>query len=350
LAGQTQRATEILESAARAPGATARTRQNLALTYAMAGDWRRARAVAAQDISPADLNARLYQWAAFARPGADGARVASLLGVEPGQDSGQPVRLALAPTAPDQAFAEAAPVPESHAEFAPATAPAPEAAPVQVAAAEAPPAEAPAFWVPSAQAYQPAPEPQAVAEAPAPAPEPASPAPAPVRFAAAAPVVQAQAEDGPAPAAPILPPREVETYTAAARSLVQPRPVARRTFASAPTPAPYFRRAPAAVRSGRAPVVVQLGAFSTEANAERAWLQHSRRYHLQGRNPLTTTINVNGRTLHRVSVTGFASTADAQRLCGQIKAGGGVCFVRAQAGDAAVRWAARYAPGRNRSV
>jgi hypothetical protein len=79
-------------------------------------------------------------------------------------------------------------------------------------------------------------------------------------------------------------------------------------------------------------------------------VQHARRYNLQGRRPLTTTVNINGRTMHRVSVSGFASTGDAQRLCGQIKAQGGVCFVRAQAGDASIRWAARYAPGRNRNV
>ena len=95
LAGRGDRAVQILEEAARAPGATARTRQNLALAYAMTGDWRRARAVAAQDLSPAELPARLQQWAAFARPGAGQTRVAALLGVTPAEDPGQPVRLAL---------------------------------------------------------------------------------------------------------------------------------------------------------------------------------------------------------------------------------------------------------------
>jgi Flp pilus assembly protein TadD len=339
LAGQTGRAVEILESAARAPQATARTRQNLALAYAMAGDWRRARAVAAQDVSPADLNARMYQWASFARPGADQSRIAALLGVTPAADPGQPIQLALAP-------AEAAPVPaESRATFVAAPEPAaPVPAPVEVAAAEPAAHE----WVPTAQSYQPvaepAPEAEAVeAEAPAPAPVPAI-----VRLAeaqaAAAPVAE---EDGPAPAAPIRPERSEPVYTAAARALIQPRAAARR--AEAPTPAPFFRRA-APVRAGNAPVVVQLGAFISEANAENAWLRHSRAYGLQGRRPLTTTIQANGRTMHRVSVAGFASTADAQRLCGQIKAEGGVCFVRAQAGDASVRWAARYAdPRRQRA-
>jgi len=85
LAGHADRAVQILEAAARAPGATPRTRQNLALAYAMSGDWRRARAVAAQDVSPDELPARLQQWAAFARPGAGATQVASLLGVSPAE-------------------------------------------------------------------------------------------------------------------------------------------------------------------------------------------------------------------------------------------------------------------------
>jgi hypothetical protein len=314
LAGQTGRAVEMLEAAARSPSATPRTRQNLALSYALAGDWRRARAVAAQDVSPADLDARLQQWAAFARPGAAGDQIAGLLGVTPVADPGQPVRLALAPAAaPVQAYAEAAPV-ETPPAAQIAAQSAPSQAPVEVAAAAEAPAEAPAFWVPTAQSYQPAP----VAQAPAPASAPA-------------PATQVQ-------------------YQAAARSLVAPRRELIRAVAAAPTPAPLFQRARPVVRSGSAPVVVQLGAFSNEANAERAWVQAAARYHLQGRRPLTTTIAVNGRNMHRVSVSGFASAGDAQRLCGQIKAQGGVCFVRAQAGDASIRWAARYANGRNRNV
>ena len=87
-----------------------------------------------------------------------------------------------------------------------------------------------------------------------------------------------------------------------------------------------------------------------EANAERAWLRSLGRYGLEGRRPLTTTIDINGRTLNRVSVSGFASAGDAQRLCGQIRAQGGACFVRGNAGDASIRWAARYANPRQRNA
>jgi Flp pilus assembly protein TadD len=323
LAGRTDRAVQMLEAAARAPGATARTRQNLALAYAMTGDWRRARAVAAQDLSPAELPARLQQWAAFARPGAGQTRVAALLGVTPVQDAGQPVRLALAPAAaPNQAFAEAAPapVPEAPAPAPEEPAPAPvAAAPVQVA--EARPAEAPAFWVPTAQSYQAPPE---------------------------APVERADVS-----AEPAAPPPEVRVqYASAARTLVAPEPALIRAAAVNRVPVSAFQRARprVSIADGSAPIVVQLGAFSNEANAERAWLQASARYGLEGRRPLTTTIAMNGRTLNRVSVSGFASAGDAQRLCGQIRSAGGACFVRGNAGDASIRWAARYANPRQRNV
>ena len=323
LAGRTDRAVQILENAARSPGATPRTRQNLALAYAMTGDWRRARAVAAQDLSPAELPARLQQWAAFARPGAGQTRVAALLGVSPVQDPGQPVRLALAPEAvpPNQAFAEAAPppVPEpAPVEADPAPAPA-QAAPVRVA--EARPTEAPAFWVPSAQSYQAPPE---------------------------APVEARDTSSEPAP-----PPPEVRVqYASAAHNLVTPEPALIRASAVTRVPVSPFQRArpQVSIANGSAPVVVQLGAFSNDANAERAWVQASERFGLQDRRPLTTTIDINGRRLNRVSVSGFASAGDAQRLCGQIREQGGECFVRGTAGDASIRWAARYANPRQRDV
>jgi len=240
-----------------------------------------------------------------------------LLGVTQVQDPGQPVRLALAPASDtaNQAFAEAAPVPAPVPE-APAAAP---AAPVQVA--EARPAEAPAFWVPSAQSYQ-------------------APSEAPV-------------EHGVVSTEPAPPPPEVRVqYASAAHSLVAPEPALIRAAMVNRVPVPVFQRARprVSIENGSAPIVVQIGAFSNEANAERAWQHASAAYGLEGRRPLTTTIQINGRTLNRVSVSGFASTGDAQRLCGQIRSQGGVCFVRPNAGDASIRWAARYANPRQRNV
>ena len=315
LAGMPERAIEILEPAARSFGASPRLRQNLALSYALAGDWQRARTVAAQDVSPADLGPRLQQWAALATPEGASRQVANLLGVSPIADPGQPVRLALAPSTPEpteayayaeapapsfeaQAYAEATPVADSGSDWG-LPAEAAQAAPVEVAE------QMPSYYLP--------------------APE--------------APAERSEAEF---------------RYAAAARTLTRPEPAVART-ASAPLPAPLFERAAprpidAGVARGDSPFVVQLGAFSNEGNAERAWQQAETRFGLVRHVPLTTTIDINGRTLHRVSVSGFASRSDAARLCGSIRARGGACFVRANAGDASVRWAARYADDRNRDA
>ncbi len=95
LAGDKDGAIRMLGEAARADGATGRVRQNLALAYALAGDWTQARAIAAQDVAPDELDARMASWAEFAQPMATHDQVATLLGVSPAADPGQPTRLAL---------------------------------------------------------------------------------------------------------------------------------------------------------------------------------------------------------------------------------------------------------------
>ena len=117
LAGDPAGGVALLTQAARLPGATATVRQNLALALALAGDWTMARAAASADLSPADVDRRMQEWASFAQPAAASDQVATLLGVHPVADSGQPVTLALsaAPTmtaaAPEAAsVAEAEPV------------------------------------------------------------------------------------------------------------------------------------------------------------------------------------------------------------------------------------------------
>lgn len=115
LAGNPAAAITTLAAAARMPGADAKVRQNLALSYALAGQWTMARVAAAADMSPADVDARLEQWAAFAQPRAASDQVASLLGVTAVADGGRPVALALNAAVPvPQAVvrtAAAAPVP-----------------------------------------------------------------------------------------------------------------------------------------------------------------------------------------------------------------------------------------------
>ncbi|HEY0087016.1 MAG TPA: SPOR domain-containing protein [Allosphingosinicella sp.] len=313
LAGEHGRALQILEPAARAPGAAPRVRQNLALVYALSGDWAKAKTVAAQDIAPDQLAARMEQWARMAQPHESWDQVAALLGVTPGADEGQPARLALAPRADDgTAFAAAEPAQQPTAPQPTALAlggPAPEAAPEAVVEA-APEAKA---WVSADASVDTVPEP-------------------------------AQAEEETRP-----------VYAAAVESLVTPQ--AGIVPASAPKfhPAPAFERAAPkakpAVRTalatpGAGRFVVQLGAFGSAAGVERAWASAYKRYGFSAHTPLSTTVKLGGGTFHRLSVAGFQSRGDATSACQKVKAKGGVCFVRAVAGDAPVRWASRYT-GRN---
>lgn len=306
LAGKTERAIGLLEAAARAPGADGRVRQNLALAYALSGDWARARTTAAQDVSPADLPARLESWAALANPSAGAEKVAALFGTHSVADPGQPTRLALADPAPARQLAAAEPAPEpapaAAASLAPATK---QAEPVDVAVAIAQ-------------------EPVAIA------------APA-------------------APRAAVEVTRPV--YADAVQSLVT-MPPALRAAGAAPrvkiaalhhfdTPAPR-PQARAAAYAGPGKFAVQLGAFSSPAAVERAWASAYKRYGFAGTTPLSTTVSAPGRgTLHRLSVAGFESRGAADRICASVRAHGGACFVRAVAGDAPVRWASRYSGTRH---
>jgi Flp pilus assembly protein TadD len=288
LAGQPLRAIEILEPAARADDARARVRQNLALAYALAGDWQKARVTAAQDVSPAELDARMEQWAAFAQPATSYDQVASLLGVTPAADPGQPVRLALAPEVPE----------------------APEAA---YAVADLP------VELPIARGA-----------------EVTVDLPPPVMAAA----VEMPAEPVPAPVidAPAL------EFADVVRSLTDQPTLIRASAPITEVPIPAFepvKRSSKKVRQGR--FVVQLGAFSSPVLVERAWSQARKRYGFaDDRAPVSTTVKVGARmTLHRLAVGGFGSHADADRFCTSIKARQGVCFVRAAAGDAPLQWASK---------
>ena len=312
LAGQPQRAVEMLETAARTPGANGRVRQNLALAYALAGDWEKARTTAAQDVAPEELGGRLQQWAAFAQPKASWEQVASLFNTTAApQDPGQPMRLALAPAPQDgtalaAAESPATPEPAADASFAG------QPALVQTAAADEVPQ-----WV-SASAIQNAPAQHDVTVHNAADEEETRP----VYAEAVEALVKTEAPEIQVAAAPIVGGRT--------RSFDAPR-------ASAAKPV----RAVLGTGAGR--FAVQLGAFGSPAQVERAWASAHKRYGFSGQTPLSTTIRTGGGTFHRLSIAGYATHADASRVCRTVKAKGGACFVRTVAGDAPVQWASRYA-------
>ena len=101
LAGDPDGGAAMLTELVRSPQTSAKARQNLALALALAGKWSMARVVAAADLSPAEIDSRMEQWAAFAQPARAADQVAGLLGVRPAVDAGQPIALALnAPATP----------------------------------------------------------------------------------------------------------------------------------------------------------------------------------------------------------------------------------------------------------
>ncbi len=164
LAGRPSDAVAMLGAAARTEGADARVRQNLALSYALSGDWTSARTIAAQDVPADQLDGRMHQWLQLANPAKPGDQLAALIGVTPAaSDPGEPTRLAL--VKPTTQLAQAAPVQTPVPQVA-------EAAVPPIGPMEAAPGDAPvtSLEAPSAPAF--------AAEVTAPPPPPPAAKPA----------------------------------------------------------------------------------------------------------------------------------------------------------------------------
>lgn len=296
LAGDPAQAVAILNEAARSPNADAKTRQNLALALALSGQWREARTVAALDMNPADADRRVVQWMEFAQPRGAADQVASLLGVTPVADQGQPVHLALVATTPNvAAVAQPAPVEA----FLPAPAAVAEAKPAPVAIAETVSAPEPIKTVevaPSAKV--------ALGE---------------LREVVQTVPVRAVAKPSVGKVTPVKV-AAVKAPLAKAAAPVASRPLASGNFQ------------------------VQLGAYTNAGVAKDAWGRLKRRHAaLSGRTPYGTSFKVGGADVYRLSVGGFARQ-DADKLCRSLRSAGGRCFVRAAAGDAVAQWVSKKGP------
>ena len=292
LAGDPHSAIALLDPAARAIGADARTRQNLALAHAFAGNWDQARTIAAQDVAPDQLDGRIQQWMALAKPARTSDQVASFIGVQPiAADPGQPQRLALV-KADNVRQAAATPVPV-------------EPAPVMAYAA-----------APAAPEVAPTPVVAEVAAAPEPLPLP------PVTFAAVtAPAVAASAVSPIREARPALSPAAVRLSD---------------------TVASLRRAASPKARTGRSRAVVQLGAFSSRDRVAVAWNKAIGKYgSLKGYTPVSARFDGASGAVYRLSVKGFDSDREAIDLCASLKRAGRACFVRAASGDSPVGFASR---------
>ena len=311
LAGDSEGAIYVLSEAARAEGASARTRQNLALAFALSGRWAQARILASQDLSAAKLEGRMAEWSKLAEQPNAQIRVASLVGTKAQQDAGMPVRLALSN------FGE-----------------------TQMAAAE-------------------------------PATELASADPAPVAAYAPPPPVLTPvlADAGNAIRSIELPmPERGADGVVPVTELPQPKPAGKVILADA---APY-RAAPRVTGEGRirpaqkqaielATVLipkamgfdakrpngwaVQLGAYDSLGIAKEKWGTLKKRNAMLASFPASShAANVKGRTFYRLTVNGLATRADAASLCSQLKAQGQTCFIRAMGGSEHIQWAAKSSP------
>ena len=126
--------------------------------------------------------------------------------------------------------------------------------------------------------------------------------------------------------------------------IVQAIPAA---VAAAPRRAPASVTAPvtkvAAKAPSSAPVAkgkfyVQLGAYENAAVARDAWRRTASRVPAIGKQtPQGVRVATKVGNFYRLSVGGFARN-DADSLCRQVKATGGACFVRVQAGDQLASW------------
>jgi len=134
----------------------------------------------------------------------------------------------------------------------------------------------------------------------------------------------------PAPTAPVAtapvaakPAPTIESLATAATQKPAPKPV--QVAAATPTAA-----APKPVATASGPAVVQIGALSSPALADKAWADATRLAPglAAGKGKKVEAIDKNGTTLYRTSVTGFASREAAKAFCEAISASGKSCFVK----------------------
>lgn len=170
------------------------------------------------------------------------------------------------------------------------------------------------------------PQPSATFAAPPEAPQarPAAPvASAPVQTAALPAAKPAPTATQPAtPAAKPAP--TIESLATAAAQKPAPKPVQ----LAAATPAKPVAATSAAASGG--PAVVQIGALSSPALADKAWTDATRLAPglAAGKGKKVEAIDKNGTTLYRTSVTGFATREAAKAFCEAISASGKSCFVK----------------------
>jgi len=298
LAGESTRGVDVLAQALRGGENTVKLRQNLAYAYALDGRWNEARLMASQDVPPDQLDQRITAWAKQGKPEDFRMRVAAMLGTTVRADEGQPAQLAIARDPSKEV----------------AALPVPSLANVPARAdnsGELPPVEnGENFWLAEAA------RPEQVAAAPAPEvarTEVAGSPPVPSdAYATAKAGVFEQAFAQPAPV----------TQTASVTAPVAQQPLRKTRKVAAAN-----RIFPGVKAAANGTHLVQLGSFSSKANADRAWsIFLSRNPELARFDRKLTEAYVNGKRYWRVSAAGFDRTS-ARQMCSNVKVRGGACIL-----------------------
>ncbi|GAA4051163.1 SPOR domain-containing protein [Parerythrobacter jejuensis] len=305
LAGEADRGVHVLGNALRGGENTAKLRQNLAYAYALQGNWKAARIMAAEDVAPVELDQRISDWARSAKPEDFQQRVAGLLNVPVRADAGQPVQLALSSNPNAQQLAAEAAASAPQVARAPAAGELPPVAEF-AAAAPAPRELPPLDSVPVGTA-------------------PAKPTP---QVAVAAPNVKSpesfeDAFKAPAPSGVTVAQVAASAIKFVSSPVVQAMPARQ---GATPKPARVAKRNVSADGSH----LVQLGSFRSEAGARRAWGIYAKRYpNLSDYNMVITQAKVRGKTYYRVNAGGFQQ-ASAKSMCGTVKSRGQGCIAWAE--------------------
>lgn len=301
LSGRPEQGINTLATAIRSGDNTAKVRENLAYSYALAGRWKDARIMASQDVPANQVGDRMEQWAQMAEPQSWQARVADMVGAPTGiVDHGQPAQLALANNPSVEQLASEA-------------------------AAAADPKDELAANDKAVSASHPQPQPQQAAPAGKELPAVAS----------ATPDVDVASYPAPAPAEPKNFKSAFASIAPADGSVAQVKQDALR-FVSEPVvhtavshgAVPNARHAVAA-RESSGTHLVQLGSFASEQGARRAWGIYVKRYpELSDHRMVISQAVVRGKRYWRVSAGGY-DLASSHEMCGLVKSAGEGCFAYA---------------------
>jgi hypothetical protein len=196
-------------------------------------------------------------------------------------------------------------------------------------------APAPEQPLPRPVAQAPAPPPVSVA--PSPAAEPAPPVPAKPVPIKVVPLKVVPLKTVPLKTVPLRPitARPLQDAVPPAPAVVKtPKPALAQAVSSAkpakpPKPAPVAPVEAAKPAGAGGGATVQIGAFSSQALAEKGW---SDAVHAvpggAGKSRSFETTSKDGKTFTRAFVGGFASHADAVAFCASLRAAGKPCFVK----------------------